>query len=281
MAEEKERPPGRDSETDLYMQRLIDTDPLAEIVLPRVIDALALGKGSRGLDAGCGIGLQARLLADAVGPDGHVAGVDLSADFVGHAQQLARESGMSERLSFRQGDVHHLPFEDRTFDWAWSANCVGYAPLEPLPLVKELARVVKPGGRVALLIWSSQTLLPGYPRLEARLSATSPGIAPFSHGTRPERHFLRALGWFQEAGLEDSKARAFVGSMHAPLGPDIRTALVALFEMRWPGAESELTEKDAAEYRRLCRPGSPDFILDQPDYYAFFVYSLFWGRVPG
>jgi demethylmenaquinone methyltransferase/2-methoxy-6-polyprenyl-1,4-benzoquinol methylase len=57
--------------------------------------------------------------------------------------------------------------------------------------------------------------------------------------------------------------------------------------MRWPGVESELREMGAdseklwAEYQRLCLPESPDFILDHPDYYAFFTYSTFRGRVVG
>ncbi|MEJ2303365.1 MAG: hypothetical protein P8Y14_17710 [Anaerolineales bacterium] len=84
------------------------------------------------------------------------------------------------------------------FDWAWSVDCVGYAPIEPLPLVKELARVVKPGGRVAILAWSSEKLLPGYPVLEAHLNATSSGIAPFVRGKKPELHFTRALGWLRD-----------------------------------------------------------------------------------
>ena len=153
------------------------------------------------------------------------------------------------------------------------AHCVGYAPLEPLPLMKELAQVVRPGGSVAILAWSSQMLLPGYPVLEARLNATSSGIAPFVKGKRPELHFLRALGWFRDAGLEEPTARTFAGDAHAPLPDDLRRALIALFEMRWPGVESELTQEDRAEYRRLCLPGSPDFILNHPDYCAFLFYS--------
>ena len=97
-----------------------------------------------------------------------------------------------------------LPFENGTLDWAWSSSCVGYsASLEPLSAVKELARVVKPGGSVAIFAWSSEKLLPGYPLLETRLNATSSGIAPFVKGKRPELHFLRALGWFRNADLEE------------------------------------------------------------------------------
>ena len=156
---------------------------------------------------------------------------------------------------------------------------MGYGPWEPLPLLRELARVVKPGGTVAILAWSSQQLLPGYPLLEARLDATSSGIAPFVRGKRPELHFLRALGWFRELGLEELKAETFAGSAHAPLSDDLRCALIALFQMRWPGVESELSQEDWAEYQRLCQPESPYFILNLPDYYAFFTYSMFHGKV--
>jgi ubiquinone/menaquinone biosynthesis C-methylase UbiE len=267
------------TDTGTYIQRLMVTNPLAEPVVRSAIQALQLPSGSRGLDAGCGIGLQALLLAEAVGPAGHVTGLDLSPEFLVYAREIVDRAGLSERISFQEGDVRELPFDADTFDWAWSANCVGYAPLEPLPLVKELARVVRPGGSVAVLAWSSEQLLPGYPLLEARLSATSAGIAPFVKGKKPESHFLRALGWFRDAGLEELTAQTFAGDAHAPLTDDLRSALIALFEMRWPGVESELTQADRAEYQRLCLPESPDFIVDHPDYYTFFTCSMFHGKV--
>jgi len=264
---------------DTYAQRLAVSNPLAEWVIPSAIQALHLPPGSRGLDAGCGIGLQALLLAEAVGLAGHVVGLDLSPQFLVHAREITEDAGLSERISFQQGDVNRLPFENDTFDWVWSANCVGYAPLEPLPLLRELARVTKPGGSVVILAWSSQQLLPGYPLLEARLNATSSGIAPFVEGKRPELHFLRALGWFREVGLEEPTAQTFIGDAHAPLSHDMRSALLSLLEMRWPGVQSELTPEDWAEFQRLCQPESPDFILDLPDYYAFYTYSMFRGKV--
>lgn len=206
------------TDTDAYIQRLAVSNPLTEPTVRSAIQALQLPSGSQGLDAGCGIGLQALLLAGAVGPSGYVTGLDLSPEFLLHAEEIAKKSGLSEQISFQEGDVRKLPFDNDTFDWSWSANFAGYAPLKPMPLVKELARVVKPGGSVAILAWSSEKLLPGYPLLEAHLGATSSGI------------------------------------------------------------ESELTQEDRAEYQRLCLPESPDFILNHPDYYAFFTYSMFHGR---
>jgi SAM-dependent methyltransferase len=261
-----------------YIQSLLVSNPLRESALSEMVRALRLPEGSRGLDAGCGIGLQCRLLAEEVGPSGHVTGLDISAEMLEYGGEMVRKAGLSELISFEEGDVHQLPFQDNAFDWAWSVDCVGYAPMEPLPLLKELARVVKPGGIVAIAAWSSETLLPGYPRLEARLEATSAGMAPFVPGEKPERHFLRALGWFQQLGLTEPRARVFADSVCAPLSQGIRQALVALFDMRWPNVENELSTEDLAEFRRLCRPDSPDFILNLPDYYAFFSYTMFWGE---
>jgi len=267
-------------EMDAYARRLVVSNPLIEPIIRSAIQALQIPPGSRGLDAGCGIGLQALLLAEAVGPAGHVTGLDLSPQFLVHAREIAEKAGLSERISFQQGDVNRLPFDDDAFDWVWSANCVGYHPAEPLPMLRELTRVVKSGGSVAILAWSSQQLLPGYPLLEARLNATSSGIAPFVKGKRPELHFSRALSWLRDLGLEAPTVRTFVGDAHAPLSDDMRSALMALLEMRWPGVQSEMTPEDWAKFQRLCQPESPDFILDLPDYYAFFTYSMFQANMP-
>jgi demethylmenaquinone methyltransferase/2-methoxy-6-polyprenyl-1,4-benzoquinol methylase len=273
------------TDTDYLVRMACACNPLREPVLRSAIETLQLPPGSRGLDAGCAIGLQSLLLAEAVGPAGHVTGLDISPELLDHAEEMVKRAGLSERIALREGDVSKLPFEDDTFDWVWSADCVGYGPMEPLPLIMEMARVVKPGGSVAILAWSSEELLPGYPLLEARLSATTAGIAPFVAGRAPESHFLRALGWFRDAGLREPTAHTFVGTAHAPLSKDIYNGLEALFQMRWPGVEEELAQQGAdgerlsAEYRRLCLPESPDLILHHPDYVAFFTYSMFHGKV--
>ena len=275
-------------DTESYIQSMLVFNPLRELTLRAMIKALQLPEGSRGLDAGCGIGLQCLLLADEVGLTGHVTGLDISSEMLDRGREIVKEAGLSERISFQEGDVNTIPFDDNTFDWVWSADTIWIGPKEmecpaedPLPLVKELARVVKPGGNVAILFWSSQKLLPGYPLLEAYLNTTSSGTAPFTKGMSPKLHFLRALGWLREAGLEEPTAHTFIGTVHAPLSGDIRSALTMTFQMLWGEAQSELIPEDWAEYQRLCQPESPDFILNLPDYYAFFTYSMFLGRAVG
>jgi demethylmenaquinone methyltransferase/2-methoxy-6-polyprenyl-1,4-benzoquinol methylase len=59
----------------------------------------------------------------------------------------------------------------------------------------------------------------------------------------------------------------------------LRIALISLFDMLWGQPQPTVSPADWSEYQRLCHPESPDFILNLPDYYAFFTYTLFKGIV--
>ena len=263
-----------------YAKKLDLSFALREPTMREAIRAVQFAPGSQGFDVGSGTGNITTVLAESISPTGHVTGVDISSEMVAYATEAAEKAGLSKQLSYREGDMHNLPFDDNTFDWTWSVDCVGYVPVEPLPIIKELMRVVKPGGRIIFMAWSSQQLLPGYPDFEARINATSMGIAPFIKGRDPENHLFRALGWFRQLGLEEPDAQTFVGTAHAPLSDDLRSALISLIGMRWLGVQAELTQDECEEFQRLCHPESPDFILDLPGYYAFFTYSMFACKVP-
>lgn len=265
--------------TNRYIEDLLLSVYLRESVIREIIATLNFGNGSRGLDAGCGIGSLTLWLAEAVGPTGHITGIDISAEHADYAKKLSQESSSAQWLTFRCGNVNKLPFQADTFDWAWSADCVAYSPQASLTALKELERVVRPGGQVAVIFWSSQQLLPGYPELEARLNATQQGIAPFTKAAEPETHPLQSMERFRKAGLSRIRARSFIGDVFAPLDKRVRNALIALLRMRWGDASQELNRNERELYERICRPDSPDFIVDSPNYYAFFTYTLFSGVV--
>ncbi len=265
--------------TELYIQNLLETNPLREPLLCEIIESLGLPAGSHGLDAGCGIGLQTMPLLDAVGLNGHIIGLDILPELLDYAQSLVEEAGLSKHISFRQGDVNHLPFDDNSFDWVWSMDCVGY-PAEDLgPVLQELIRVTKPGGEIIILGWTSQQVLPGYPLLEARLNATCSAYLPFLKDKRPETNFMNALPAFQRAGLKDTVAHTFVGTIQSPLHEECRVAITSLFNMLWGTPQPEVSPEDWQDYQKLCKPTSPDFILNLPEYYGFFTYSAFFGKV--
>jgi ubiquinone/menaquinone biosynthesis C-methylase UbiE len=268
------------TDASLTIQNLLEAEPLREPLLRSVIQSLHLPPGSHGLDAGCGIGLQALLLAEAVGPYGQITGMDILPEQLVYGHDYVRKAGYADRITFCAGDVSRLPFADHSFDWVWSADCIGYPLGDLAPYLAELMRVVRPGCSIILLAWSSQQLLPGYPLLEARLNATCSAYIPYLEGANPELNFLRAAHQFQKTGLEDVQAQTFVGEVQAPLSSGQRTALISLFNMLWGKPQPGVSPEDWQAYQRLCRPGSAEFILDLADYYAFFTYSLFRGKVP-
>lgn len=80
-------------------------------------------------------------------------------------------------------------------------------------------------------------------------------------------------------GLVDAAAKIFAAGAYAPLDVEMREALAALFEMRWPGVEGELSARERSAYRRIGLPESPDFFVDRPDYCVFFTDTGFYGVV--
>ncbi|MBN2552948.1 MAG: methyltransferase domain-containing protein [Spirochaetales bacterium] len=263
-----------------YMEKLYLSDPLQDPLLRRVVEAAGLPVGSRGLDAGCGVGLQIPGLAEAVGPEGRVTGMDIRPEFLEEAGRNIDRWGLGPRVSLIQGDIYDPPFAEREFDWIWSASCACYSMSRPLELLEVFRRILEPGGQLLIVIWSAQQLLPGYPRLEAMLNATAAGMAPFTAEDPPDRHFLRLPGWLRKAGFLEVAAQPFSQGICAPFDRPIRDALLTLIEMRWPGAEEELSRADRLLYRRITDPDSPDLIVDLPDYYGFYTYTLFRGRNP-
>lgn len=265
---------------DVAANMFFSMEPLRGPIVQAIINSSNLPEGSHGLDVGCGIGLQTLLLAEAAGPKGHIAGIDFSPSFLEIARELARQAGLADQVSFQHGSWDQIPYDDRTFDWVWSLDAACYAPNDPLLTIHELARVIKPGGKLILGYWSSQSLLPGYPALEARLNATPAGIAPFMNNSRPDAHYLYTLNWMQQAAMVNTRSKTFVWTVSTPQAPDLRKALAVLFEMRWGMAEHDVSVEDWQAYLRLCREESPEYILDRPGYTAFFTYSVFCGSIP-
>lgn len=108
-------------------------------------DLLNVSQGEHVLEVGCGAGDDARALAQLVGREGRVVGLDFSQTMIAEAQ--AKSAGMGGFLQFRQGDAQHLPFPDLTFD-ACRVDRVLQHLESPERAIAEMTRVLKAGGRI-------------------------------------------------------------------------------------------------------------------------------------
>lgn len=147
----------------------------------RASDMLALTPGQSVLEVGCGMGHDTQYLAGLVGADGAAVGVDFSAELVAQAQQ--RTAGLGLSLRFQQGDAQALAFDDNSFDAARIERTLQHLP-DPALAVRELVRVVRPGGRIVVFEpdWDTVMVAGGDVGVQRAVRAYTTDFA-HAHGT--------------------------------------------------------------------------------------------------
>ena len=123
--------------------------PFFQNVLREYLDAMHIDTAHRVLDIGCGTGVATRVIARRPQFSGKVTGIDLSPNLARTAERLATEEGLSARVEFHAGDTQSLDFPEGAFDAVVAHTLVSHVT-EPLAVLKEAARVVKPGGLIGL-----------------------------------------------------------------------------------------------------------------------------------
>ena len=153
-----------------------DDEPLAfwERIGRRTVERLGLPAGAKVLDVGCGTGASALPAAHAVGPSGSVVGVDLSARLLDRARAKARTQGLSN-IDFRQADMTSLGYPDGGFDAVVSVFSVFFVP-DMEGLVRELWRMVRPGGELAVTTWGPRIFEPAYSRWQSAIKQERPDL---------------------------------------------------------------------------------------------------------
>jgi SAM-dependent methyltransferase len=177
---------------------------------PRLAEAACVRTGQRVLDVACGTGVLARALADRVGPRGAVVGLDINAGML----EVARRR--TPGIEWRQGAAEALPFADSSFDAVVSQFGLMFFR-DRAVAIREMMRVLRPGGRLAVAVWDSLDRTPGYAAFVALLERlfgkeTAEALrSPFVLG---DPYALRAL--FQEAGVPAASVVTHEGSAHFP-----------------------------------------------------------------
>ena len=136
-----------------------------------LLDAAQPRPGDRLLDVGTGYGEPGLTAARAVAPGGHVTLQDLSGEMLalarGRAASRRRAAAAGAHPAFREGDMHELPFADRSVSVITGAYAVRNAP-DLRATIAEIRRVLRPGGRLALLEFS-RSARPRVSALQIRL----------------------------------------------------------------------------------------------------------------
>jgi ubiquinone/menaquinone biosynthesis C-methylase UbiE len=122
--------------------------PLYDRAIRDMIGLLGAAPGDTILDGGCGPGVHSIRAAKA---GLRVCAVDLSESMLAHARQRSRAEGVADAIEFHQGDLTRLAFADASFRFGFSWGVVTHIP-DAGQALDELARVIQPGGRLALYL---------------------------------------------------------------------------------------------------------------------------------
>ncbi len=238
------------------------------------ISRLNIGSDWRILDVGCGSGVATRLLAQHA-HSGFVVGLDALAEHVVAARRLAPNVAAGVG-AFVAGDARRLPFADGSFDLIWSSFVLEYLGSTAVATLRELARVVRPGGTVAVFDVDGFLLHhdPIDPNLANRIARWR--AFAIARGFDPEiGHKLPA--YFAEAGLTDVQSETFPDPELYPIGRS-SDAILDAWEQRLAGMRGIAlalgSEAEADRFRR-------DYLdlLRQPERRTFGANWLVWGKV--
>jgi SAM-dependent methyltransferase len=173
-------------------------------VVALLLTAAQAAPGERVLDVGCGTGATALPFAAAVGPGGHVTGIDISEPMLGVARRRVAEQGLSN-VTLLLADAQVYPLPPASFDLLTSRFGVMFFA-DPVAAFRNLFEALRPGGRLCMAVWASITENPHwkipYDIAQRHLGAPAPQLphAPGGHAFADRDYFC---GILSAAGFAD------------------------------------------------------------------------------
>ena len=265
---------------------LLRADAFYGGVYQQIADWLNISPGAHALEAGSGAGGFTELLAGTVGPDGTVSALDVTPDLLQTARERVEKSPFKDRVTYHEGDIEHLPFDDGQFDLVWSSRTVHHLP-DQLAGVKELRRVLKPGGRLALREGGLRSrFLPidigiGQPGLEDRLDVAFEAWF-HTHVRGGDGVVAYPFGWTQllrDAGLGNVTARSFMLEVLPPL-QTVQVEFMSNLLRRWVESDERrafIIQEDADTINKLLETNGPQYAFNRQDLHYMEGVTVFLG----
>jgi ubiquinone/menaquinone biosynthesis C-methylase UbiE len=182
--------------------------------VPRLLSLIDSQPGERALDVACGTGALTRLAAEAVGQNGFVAGVDISPDMLNLARKLS--DGKFPWIDWRECDAQNLPFADAVFDIVFCELGLMFMP-DKVAALKEMQRVLKPGGRLAVMVWGAIDKCPGQMSVAKtweKLFGAEQAAGFYRQHSVGDPEVVRSL--LEKAGFQEIHAQPEMGTMRFP-----------------------------------------------------------------
>lgn len=195
-----------------------DDEPLSfwDLIGERTVTNLKLQAGAKVLDVGCGTGASALPAAQVVGKDGFVVGVDLAARLLDRARSKAM-AGNLDNVEFRVADMTALNYPDGSFDAVVSVFSIFFVP-DMEGLVRELWRMVRPGGKLAVTTWGPRIFEPAYSRWLAAVGRERPDLANAFNPWDRITDIVSVRKLLQDGGVKDTEvvAEEFFQPLRSP-----------------------------------------------------------------
>lgn len=261
---------GLDLSSDFWMHRHFRA--MAAVYNSLLNDA-GLLPGDRMLDLGCGSGTHFDWIATLIGRDGHITGLDPDEQNLAIARERIADANYRERVELVQGHLtERLPFENGRFDIVWCAGSLQYVP-DPRAAIREMMRVVRPGGRVAVQDVEMASMLLG-PIPDDLLIALKSSL-PRGYTTGDEHHDFvdwlighKLRSYFFQVGLREVRGVLRTRVYTPPFTEDERGFLevaIPYLCTESPGI-ADLSYRQVMMLQDLVDPASPNNLLAQPDF---------------
>jgi ubiquinone/menaquinone biosynthesis C-methylase UbiE len=229
----------------------MNASPLILQVKRQMLELRPVGEGDQVLDVGCGLGHGVFRLAELVGRQGRVTGIDANSAMITEARR--RAAGLTLPITFELGDARDIDLPDNTFDLCQTERVLRYLD-RPEAALGEMVRVARPGGSVLAFDFDSDQTV-----VDAPDPALTRRIAEVLDAAVPHPWIGRQLfGMFRRAGLRDVRVVPHVICLPGAAGFAIYQQLNRGTINRAVQAGRVTAEEAAAWWAALERAGESD-----------------------